>query len=179
MYRTRRYRFLLRSGVPSRDASRGNAPARARSGNGVQLPRPPLESLARLGSVHVVAFHGDRGLDELSTSGPSRVVELKKGDVREWKIDPAELGLAHAPLEAVAGGSPLENASAIRSVLEGDAGARRDIVLLNAAAGLVAADRAEDLASGISSAAEAIDSGAASQALDRLISVSTSVGEST
>jgi anthranilate phosphoribosyltransferase len=64
-------------------------------------------------------------------------------------------------------------------VLEGDAGPRRDIVLLNAAAGLVAADRAEDLASGLSAAAEAIDSGAASQALDRLISVSTSLGEST
>jgi anthranilate phosphoribosyltransferase len=138
-----------------------------------------VEALARLDSVHVVAFHGDRGLDELSTSGPSRVVELKKGDVREWKIDPAELGLAHAPVEAVAGGSPPENASAIRSVLEGDAGPRRDIVLLNAAAGLVAADRAEDLASGLSAAAEAIDSGAASQALDRLISVSTSLGEST
>src|SRR5918996_155917 len=90
-----------------------------------------VEALARLGSVHVVAFHGDRGLDELSTSGPSRVVELEKGQVREWKIDPAELGLAHAPVEAVAGGSPPENASAIRSVLEGDAGPRRDIVFLN------------------------------------------------
>src|SRR5919106_1157678 len=138
-----------------------------------------VEALARLGSVHVVAFHGDRGLDELSTSGPSRVVELEKGEVREWKVDPAELGLAHAPVEAVAGGSPQENASAIRSVLEGDAGPRRDIVLLNAAAGLVAADRAEDLALGLSAAAEAIDSGAASQALERLISVSTSVDEST
>jgi anthranilate phosphoribosyltransferase len=159
-----------------------NPAGATRQALGVSDPRMlerMVEALARLGSVHVVAFHGDRGLDELSTSGPSRVVELKKGDVREWKIDPTELGLAHAPLEAVAGGSPQENALAIRSVLEGDAGARRDIVLLNAAAGLIASDRAEDLASGLSTAAEAIDSGAASQALDRLISVSTSVGEST
>ncbi|MGH2817872.1 MAG: anthranilate phosphoribosyltransferase [Actinomycetota bacterium] len=136
-----------------------------------------VEALARLGSVHIVAFHGDGGLDELSTSGPSRIVELKKGEVREWKVDPADLGLAHAPVEAVAGGSPQENASAIRAVLEGETGPRRDIVLLNAAAGLIAADRTDDMASGLSAAAEAIDSGAAAEALDRLIAVSTSVEE--
>jgi anthranilate phosphoribosyltransferase len=136
-----------------------------------------VEALARLGSVHIVAFHGDGGLDELSTSGPSRIVELKKGEVREWKVDPAELGLAHAPVDAVAGGNPQENASAIRSVLQGETGPRRDIVLLNAAAGLIAAERRDVLASGLSSAAEAIDSGAAAAALDRLIAVSTSVEE--
>jgi anthranilate phosphoribosyltransferase len=130
-------------------------------------------TLGRLGSRHVLAFHGDRGLDELSTSGPSRVYELVDGHTREWTIDPVELGLPVAPLEAVAGGSAEENAATIRSVLGGEAGPTRDIVLLNAAAGLVAADRAEDMAAGLTLAAESVDSGAARERLETLVEASS------
>jgi anthranilate phosphoribosyltransferase len=131
-----------------------------------------VDALAHLGSVHVVAFQGDQGLDELSTSGPSRVVELKGDEVTEWIIDPAELGIATAPLDAVAGGTPEENAATIRSILSGESGPRRDIVLLNAAAGFVASDRAADMAAGLELARDSIDSGGARRALDDLISAS-------
>lgn len=131
-----------------------------------------VDTLARLGSRRVLAFHGDDGLDELSTSGPSQVVELDGGEIRRWVLDPSDLGLERAPLAAVAGGSAQDNAQAIRAVLAGERGPRRDIVLLNAAAGLVAAGLAEDLRDGLRRAAEAVDSGAAAAALQALIEVS-------
>lgn len=137
------------------------------------LPRM-VEALQALGSEHVVAFHGDRGLDELATSGPSRIVELVDSEIRHRTLDPSELGLEPAPLEAVAGGSARDNATFIREVLAGKPGPRRDIVVLNAAAGLVAGGRAEDFGEGLEVAAKAIDSGAAAAALDQLIEVSTS-----
>ncbi|MDQ4142349.1 MAG: anthranilate phosphoribosyltransferase [Actinomycetota bacterium] len=131
-----------------------------------------VETLRRLGSERIVAFHGDAGLDELSLSGPSHVVELVAGATRRADVDPAELGLQRAPLEAVRGGTADENAAAIRAVLSGEIGPRRDIVVLNAGAGLLAAGLAEDLRSGVEQAAQAIDSGAASRALERLVEVS-------
>jgi len=135
------------------------------------LPRM-VETLGRLGSNHVVAFHGDRGLDELATSGPSRVLELKDGEMREWTIDPAELGLEPAPVEAIAGGSAAENASTIRRLLDGETGPKRDVVVLNAAAGLLAADRVQDMSAGLAMAEESIDSGNARTALGLLIAAS-------
>ena len=129
--------------------------------------------LGRLGSRRVLGFHGDQGLDELSTSGPSRVVELNEGTTTEWTIDPADLGLAPAPLEAIAGGDAPENAQAIRDVLGGAPGPKRDVVVLNAAAGLIAGGRAGDMASALVMAADSIDSGAAARALDSLITAST------
>ena len=137
----------------------------------VMLPKM-VDTLARLGSKHVVAFHGDQGLDELSTSGPSRVVELKDGTTTEWTIDPTELGLDAAPLEAIAGGDADDNAAAIRSVLAGDPGPKRDVVILNAAAGLIASGRVDDMKSGLAMAAEAIDSNGAARALDLLVEAS-------
>lgn len=134
-----------------------------------------VETLGRLGSTHVVAFHGADGLDELSISGPSEVVELVGGEIKRWTIAPTELGLAEAPLDSVAGGAAAENAATIRAVLDGERGPRRDIVVLNAAAGLVAADRAADMSEGVMRAAEAIDSGAGSTALDALIRSSNSL----
>ncbi|MEA2433040.1 MAG: anthranilate phosphoribosyltransferase [Actinomycetota bacterium] len=131
-----------------------------------------VDALGHLGSAHVVAFQGDRGLDELSLSGPSRVVELKGDEIKEWTIDPAELGIASAPLEAVAGGTPEENAAAIRRVFSGEQGAGRDIVVLNAAAGFLAADRASDMAAGVALAKDSIDSGGAARALEGLIAAS-------
>ena len=131
-----------------------------------------VETLRRLGSEHVVAFHGDEGLDELSLSGPSHVVELVRSEIRRSDIDPADLGLEPAPLDAVRGGSAEENAAAIRAVLDGERSPRRDIVVLNAAAGLVASERAANMQEGVERAAQAIDSGAARRALDRLVEVS-------
>ncbi|HEX2296479.1 MAG TPA: anthranilate phosphoribosyltransferase [Actinomycetota bacterium] len=153
-----------------------NPAGATRQALGVSDPKmiePMVHTLGRLGSKHVLAFHGDRGLDELSTSGPSRVYELVDGEVREWTIDPAELGLEVSPLDAVAGGTAEENAATIRAVLGGEPGPRRDIVLLNAAAGLVAAGLAGEMAGGLRLAAEAVDSGEAAARLDRLVDVST------
>ncbi|MDP9068938.1 MAG: anthranilate phosphoribosyltransferase [Actinomycetota bacterium] len=129
-------------------------------------------ALKRLGSEHVVAFRGHDGLDELSTAGPSRVIELVGGETKEWTLDPSELGLPPSRLEDVAGGSRDENAALVRRVLEGEGGPRRDIVLLNAAAGLLAAGRARDIAHGLELAAQAVDDGAAARALELLVAAS-------
>lgn len=134
-----------------------------------------VETLGRLGSRHVVAFHGADGLDELATSGPSSVVELIGGEVRRWIFDPADHGISPGSLEDVAGGSPEENAAAIRAVLEGEPGPRRDIVVLNAAAGLLAADMAKDMGEALALAADAVDRGAARDALDKMIEASISI----
>jgi len=145
---------------------------------GVSEPRMlevMVATLARLGSTHVVAFHGYGGLDELSTAGPSQVVELVSGVIRREVVDPLELGLEPASGEAIRGGTAETNAATIRSVLEGERGPRRDIVLLNAAAGLVAAGRASDLKEGLMGAAVAVDSGAAASVLERLVEVSRSL----
>jgi anthranilate phosphoribosyltransferase len=133
-----------------------------------------VEVLGQLGSERVLAFHGSGGLDELSTAGPSYVVELNEGTITRWMIDPDELGLAPAPIEALAGGDADENAQHIRSVLSGQPGPQRDVVVLNAAAGLMAAGRASDMSGGLEKASEAIDSGQATAALERLITVSSS-----
>jgi anthranilate phosphoribosyltransferase len=153
-----------------------NPAGAARQALGVSDPRMldlMVETLARLGSEHVVAFHGADGLDELSTSGPSQVVELAAGEIRRWVIEPAALGLDVAPLSAVAGGTAEENAAAIEDVLAGHPGARRDIVVLNSAAGLVAAELAAGMKEGIEAASESIDSGAARACLQALVETST------
>jgi anthranilate phosphoribosyltransferase len=131
-----------------------------------------VSTLGRLGSTRVLAFHGDQGLDELATSGSSDVVELRDGELHRWTIDPAELGLERAGLDEVSGGTADENAAHIRSVLAGQGGPRRDIVLLNAAAGLVAAGLVEDMAGGLERAARAVDSGDANGVLERLVETS-------
>ncbi|MDQ3962565.1 MAG: anthranilate phosphoribosyltransferase [Actinomycetota bacterium] len=133
-----------------------------------------VDTLARLGSKHVVAFHGADGLDELSISGPSQVVELRDGVTRDSTLDPAELGISPAPIEALAGGTAEENARAVRAVLQGEPGPKRDVVALNAAAGFVAAGRAQDIAAGLGIANETLDSGAGADALERLVKTSTS-----
>ncbi|MGI8941124.1 MAG: anthranilate phosphoribosyltransferase [Actinomycetota bacterium] len=134
-----------------------------------------VSTLGRLGSTRVLAFHGDQGLDELATSGSSQVVELNGGEVRRWTINPSKLGLAQAPIDAVSGGSATENAAHIRGVLAGEPGPRRDIVLLNAAAGLVAAGVAEEMSEGLERRAEAVDSRAAAEVLETLVETSQSL----
>lgn len=153
-----------------------NPAGATRQALGVSDPRmveKMVQTLGRLGSKHVLAFHGDKGLDELSTSGPSQVYELVEGEVRTWTIDPGELGLPTAPLEAVAGGTADENAATIRAVLDGAPGPQRDIVLLNAAAGLVAGGQAADMREGLEKAAEAVDSGEANRRLTLLVETSS------
>jgi len=152
-----------------------NPAGATRQALGVADPRmieKMVSTLGRLGSTRVLAFHGDQGLDELATSGSSDVVELRDGELHRWTIDPSELGLAHADLDEVSGGTADENAAHIRNVLSGDGGPRRDIVLLNAAAGLIAAGVADDMADGLEKAARAVDSGDATESLERLIETS-------
>jgi anthranilate phosphoribosyltransferase len=128
--------------------------------------------LAARGSERVLVVHGDDGLDELTVSTTSAVVELRDGEVREYPVDPKELGITPAPTEALVGGDPATNAVLARRVLAGDAGPHRDIVCLNAAAGLVVAGLVDHLADGLQAAQAAIDGGGAAAALDRLVAVS-------
>ena len=130
--------------------------------------------LARLGCQHALVVHGQDGLDEMSLSGPTSVHELRQGEVREYVVSPPELGLAEAPLDAVRGGSAEENAARLRAVLDGEPGPARDIVLLNSAAALVAADLAADLWEGVRLAQSAIDSGAAREKLVRFVELTRS-----
>jgi len=155
-----------------------NPAGATRQALGVADPRmidKMVSTLGRLGSTRVLAFHGHQGLDELATSGASEVVELRDGTLHRWTIDPAELGLEHAELEDVSGGTADENAAHIRGVLAGEGGPRRDIVLLNAAAGLVAAGLAGEMADGLERAARAVDSGDAAGSLELLIETSRSL----
>lgn len=130
-----------------------------------------LESLRRHGSVATWVVHGN-GLDELTTTGPSTVLELVDGGTRAFEIDPADYDLAPAVVGDLAGGTPDENAAAARAVLAGTTGAHRDIVVLNAGAALVVAGRAATLGDGIELAARSIDSGAAGETLDAFVTAS-------
>ena len=128
-----------------------------------------VQVLAALGHERALVFHGDDGLDELSTGGSSHLFDLRNGVITEVTVDPAALGLAAPAAGDLTGGDAAANAEIVREVLAGAPGPRRDVVLLNAAAGLVAAGRADDLPMGIQQAAEAIDSGAAERALVELV----------
>jgi anthranilate phosphoribosyltransferase len=127
--------------------------------------------LMRLGVERAIVFHSNDGMDELSVASASHVIEIG-GRRREYELEPAELGLVKAPLEAVRGGGPEQNAAIARDVLAGAKGPRRDVVLLNAAAALRAAGLARDWKDGIGTAAEAIDSGRAAAVLDRWARIS-------
>jgi anthranilate phosphoribosyltransferase len=141
------------------------------------LAEKMAQVLRRLGCEHALVVHGEDGFDEVSVSAPTQVWELAGGDLRRYRVEPSELGLAPADASAVRGGSPEENAAALRRVLSGERGALRDFTLLNAAAGLVAGDRAASLSEGIALAAEAIDSSAAREALERFVNVSSSFAQ--
>lgn len=132
--------------------------------------------LSALGSQAAFVVHGADGLDELSTTGPNRVTQLQNGDVRTFHLDPLDLGLPRARLSDLEGGDAQENAATSRAILNGERGPRRDVVLLNAAAGLVAGGLATDLAQGLSRAAQSIDSGAARARLDALVAFSNNGG---
>ncbi len=132
-------------------------------------------ALQRLGSRRALVVHGHEGLDEISLSGPSTIHEVQGGESRQYTVSPEEVGLTSAPLEAIRGGSAQENAAALRAILNGQQGPLREIVLLNAAAALVAAEVAADLRDGVRLAGAAIDSGAARQRLEQFIDLTNSL----
>lgn len=127
------------------------------------------EALSMLGLRRALVVHGSDGLDEITITGPTRVGEVRDGQVHTYEVTPEEFGLPRATLEDIAGGDAALNASLIREVLAGKRSARRDVVLLNAGAALVAAGRADHLRDAIPLAAQAIDSGAAAAKLQQLV----------
>jgi anthranilate phosphoribosyltransferase len=127
------------------------------------------EALVGLGCVRAMVVTSEDGVDELTISARTRVIEVTEGRTEEWFVEPGEFGLGTAELEQVAGGSPEENAAASRAVLAGERGPRRDLVLLNAGAAIHVGGLAANLGEGVERAAGAIDSGAATELLDRLI----------
>lgn len=128
------------------------------------------EALSMLGTHRAFVVHGLDGLDEITITGPTRVAEVHGGSVRTYEVDPEEFGMRPAPLAEISGGfDAKENAAIVRKILAGEKSARRDVVLMNAAAALVAAGKASHLSDGVPVAAKSIDSGAAAQKLDKLI----------
>ncbi|WP_029355870.1 anthranilate phosphoribosyltransferase [Bosea sp. 117] len=133
---------------------------------------PLAEVLRTLGSVHAFVVHGSDGLDEITTTGPTYVAELKDGKVRTFEITPEEFGLARANPDALKGGDGVANAMALRAVLAGQPSAYADVALLNAAAALVVAGKAGDIAAGLALARTSLSGGHAEAALERLVAVS-------
>jgi len=131
-----------------------------------------IRSLEQRGLTRAMVVSGLDGLDEFTLNGETHVYELVDGVVSQFRFHPNDVGLAVASPEAIAGGDPSHNASLARSILGGEPGARRDIVVLNAAAGLIVGGAVGDLATGVTMASDAIDSGAATAVLEKLVVVS-------
>ena len=130
---------------------------------------PMAEALRELGSEYAWLAHGHDGMDEISTTGPTDIVEMHHSQLKHFTLTPEELGLPRARLEDLKGGDPAANAEALRHLLNGATGAYRDITLMNAAAALIVAGKTTRLREGVAIVAEAIDSGAARQKLEALI----------
>ncbi|MBA4226582.1 MAG: anthranilate phosphoribosyltransferase [Hyphomonas sp.] len=133
---------------------------------------PMAEALKALGTRRAWVVHGLAGIDEISISGPTEVCEVTPDSVRHFQLTPSDAGLPVHPISAIEGGAPEENAAAIRDLLDGREGPFRDIVLFNAAAGLLVSGLVSDLPAGVARAAEAIDSGAARETLNTLVRTS-------
>ncbi len=137
------------------------------------LLEPMAQVLANTGTVRAWLVHGSDGLDELTTTGPSEVIELDAGKLRRFAVTPEEAGLKRAAPADLKGADPAANAAALREVLAGAKTAYRDIAVMNAAGALIVAGRAKTLADGAAQAAAAIDSGAAAKTLDTLVAVTS------
>jgi anthranilate phosphoribosyltransferase len=138
------------------------------------VPSPELidlvaATLGELGVEHAFVVHGAGGLDEISLAGETLVAEVKGGAVRRFTLAPEDFGVSHAPIEAVRGGTALENAATIRDIFGGKVGPPRDIVIANAAAALVAANVAANFLEGARLATAALNSGAAKEKLRALV----------
>jgi anthranilate phosphoribosyltransferase len=133
------------------------------------------EALSMLGLKRALVVHGLDGLDEITISGPTRIAEARSGSVRTYEVDPEEFGMKRATLADISGGDASENAAIIREVLSGKKSPRRDVVVLNAAAALVAGGRVDHLKEGVALAAQSIDSGAAARKLESLVNLTKSL----
>jgi anthranilate phosphoribosyltransferase len=140
-----------------------------------ELTRTLAEALVRLGVERAYVVHGAGGIDELSPCGPNLVCEVENGSVREYELDPLDLGVERCDPAELRGGDPASNAAALRAVLAGQDGGHRSAVILNAAGGIAAAGHAESLREGIVRAREAIDSGEAAARLDELVEFSNAL----
>jgi len=127
------------------------------------------EVLKHLGSQRVFVVHGQDGMDEITVTGTTRISELRDGSIRTYNFDPLSVMEDYADISSLAGGDPKQNATITRAVLEGEKGPRRDIVCLNAAAGLIAGGKAVDFVEGFRLAEKTIDSGASLKALEGLV----------
>jgi anthranilate phosphoribosyltransferase len=136
------------------------------------LTEPLARVLAELGTLRAFVVHGADGLDEISNTGESRLSEVREGLVRTYAVRPEDFGLPRAAIGDLQGGDRQQNAQIIREILGGSTGPRRDIVLMNAAAALVAGGRARDLKDGVALAAQSIDGGAARRTLQGLVALS-------
>jgi anthranilate phosphoribosyltransferase len=141
-----------------------------------QMAPTVIGVLQARGAPRAMVVHGHDGMDELTTTGPSTVHELRDGTVRTYELDPADLGLPIVTADDVKGGDPGANAALAKRVFGGEPGPYRDIVTLNAAAGLWVAGRVDDLGAGLSLARASIDEGQAQTALDTLIAVTSGAG---
>jgi anthranilate phosphoribosyltransferase len=150
-------------------------PAGARRGVlGVYI-KPLVPALANaaaaLGAEHLFVVHGHDGLDEITTTTSTSIAEVRDGKVKSYDLHPRDVGLPTAKPADLAGGDAQTNAGIVREILDGGKGPRRDIVLLNAAAAIVAGKKAKDIAEGLRVAAQSIDSGAARSKLEQLIRI--------
>jgi len=137
-----------------------------------QWAEPVAAALLANRATKAWVVHGSDGLDEITVTGPTFVAQIDHGDLRSFDVTPEQAGLSRWPLSDLLGGDPAHNAERLRALLDGEHGAYRDIVLINAAAGLLVADRVSDLKAGVALAAGQIDSGAARATLDRLVAIS-------
>ncbi|HIP38560.1 MAG TPA: anthranilate phosphoribosyltransferase [Desulfocapsa sulfexigens] len=138
-----------------------------------ELIEPLARVLGKLGSKRALVVHGEGNLDELTVTGETKVAELKNGKINTYSVTPEELGLTRVSIDELQGGTDAkESAELMRSVLKGEKGAKREMVLLNSGAALMAAGLCDDLKEGIASAAAVIDSGKALEKLDQLIAIS-------
>jgi anthranilate phosphoribosyltransferase len=129
-------------------------------------------ALARLGCDTALVVSSEDGLDELSTSGPTHVVEVNGEQIERYVVTPGDVGLDEAPYEAVVGGTPEHNAGIAREVISGETGPRRDVAVFNAGAAIYAGGRAATLREGVDAAQEAIDSGAVARTLETFLALS-------
>jgi anthranilate phosphoribosyltransferase len=146
---------------------------------GVYDPRwmePMAETLRELGSEHIWVTYGSDGLDELTTTGPSQVVEMKNGVISAFEVTPEEYGLTKVSLDQLKGGTPEENAKALMALLKGEPGPYRDVALLNAGAAIMIGDKCKTVKEGIDLAIRSIDDGRALKAFEDLKRITNEAG---